>query len=70
MPSKPTTWKYRARRRLKFGTRNLHVFVNVTQSGFSSWGFKLGPYSKNVTRRTESIDTPGPGGLKRSWRTR
>jgi hypothetical protein len=37
--------------------------MTLTQSGGRSFGIKLGPISHNFTRRTTSIDTPGPGGF-------
>jgi len=50
------------------------VFVNTSRDHmfdlprFTSWGWSVfGRYSRNVTRNTERIDTPGPGGI---WRRR
>lgn len=51
--------KFRLRGRQKFGP----VYVNYGLHGITSWGFKVGPFSYNVTRRTSTIDTPGPGSL-------
>ena len=51
--------KFRMRKTFRFGP----LFVNFSQRGFSSWGIKLGPFKHNFTRRTSSIDTPGPGGF-------
>lgn len=34
---------------------------NFTQKGFSSWTFKLGPFSRNSRTKRKTIDTPGPG---------
>lgn len=64
------------RRRHKLGPRWLHVFVNTSRPHmfalprFTSWGWSLfgGLYSRNVTRGTERIDTPGPGGIARRRR--
>lgn len=55
-------WTFLARKRLNLGP----FFVNLTQRGFSSWGWKLGPWTRNVTRRTHTIDTPGPGSFRTS----
>jgi hypothetical protein len=68
-------WKPTAiRRRYKLGPKWLHVFVNTSRDHmfdlprFTSWGWSVfGRYSRNVTRNTERIDTPGPGGI---WRRR
>lgn len=51
--------KFRARKTLRFGP----LFFTFTQQGFSSWGFKIGPYTKNISRGTWSVNTPGLGGL-------
>lgn len=50
---------FRARKQLRFGP----IFVNLTQRGFASWGFKIGRWTKNMTRGTTTLDTPGPGSL-------
>lgn len=51
--------RFRARKAFRLGPR----FATFTQRGFSSWGIRIGPYTWNATRRTSTIDTPGPG----SW---
>lgn len=51
--------RFRARKTFRFGP----FFASFTQSGFSSWGIRIGPWTHNVTRGTNSIDTPGPGSL-------
>jgi hypothetical protein len=58
--------KFRARKRFRFGP----FYATVTQSGRWSFGIKIGPFSHNFTRRTSSIDTPGPGGLRHQHRRR
>jgi hypothetical protein len=50
--------RFRARKTFRFGP----FYMTLTQSGGRSFGIKLGPISHN-TRRTTSIDTPGPGGF-------
>jgi len=50
-----TTWKLGP---LRF---NFSIYGLVPR--FTSWGFKVGRFGHNVTRKTTSIDTPGPGGL-------
>ena len=57
-------WRFAARKRLNFGP----LFVNLTNRGFSSWGWRLGPWTRNVTRQTDTIDTPGPGAIRRKRR--
>ncbi|OLM12118.1 hypothetical protein Ae505Ps2_2245 [Pseudonocardia sp. Ae505_Ps2] len=37
--------------------------ATVNQSGRWSFAIKIGPVTHNLTRRTTSIDTPGPGGF-------
>jgi hypothetical protein len=37
--------------------------MTLTQAGRRSYGIKIGPFTHNFTRRTTSIDTPGPGGF-------
>ena len=34
-----------------------------SQGRFTSWGIKIGRFSRNFTRRTWSLDTPGPGAI-------
>jgi hypothetical protein len=58
--------KFRARKTLRLGP----LFFNFTQRGFSSWGLKLGPFTKNFTRGTSTIDTPGIGSLHFGGRRR
>jgi len=33
---------------------------HFTQSGYSSWSFKLGPFSWNSKTRATRVDLPGP----------
>lgn len=62
--------RFRARKTFRLGP----LFATFTQNGFSSWGFRLGPWTHNVTRGTHTIDTPGPGhvvsGRRRRRRSR
>lgn len=51
--------KFRAPKTFRVGP----LFFRFTQRGFSSWGIKVGPWTKNFTRGTTTLDTPGPG----SW---
>lgn len=40
------------------------LYVNLGKGGrVTSWGFKFGRVTRNVTRGTTSIDTPGPGSV-------
>ena len=51
--------RFRARKSLRLGP----LFFTFTQNGFSSWGVKVGPFTHNFSRRTSSVDTPGPGSV-------
>lgn len=51
--------RFRARKTIRFGP----LYFNFTQRGFTSWGIRVGPFSRNFTRGTSVIDTPGPGSL-------
>lgn len=51
--------RFRARKTFRFGP----LRATVNQSGRWSFAIKLGPVTHNLTRRTTSIDTPGPGGF-------
>lgn len=58
--------RYRARKTFRLGP----LFFNFTQSGFTSWGIRIGLWTHNFTRRTHSLDTPGLGGLRWGGRRR
>jgi hypothetical protein len=58
--------RFRARKTFRLGP----VFFVFTQSGFSSWGIRIGPWTHNITRGTHTIDTPGPGSLHSRGRRR
>lgn len=49
--------KFLMRKRFTFGP----FYVTVNQAGKLSYGIKVGPVSHNFTRKTTSINTPGPG---------
>ena len=51
--------KFRARKTFRAGP----LFFNFTQNGFTSWGIRVGPFTRNFTRSTSTLDTPGPGSL-------
>ncbi len=51
--------KFRMRNRLKIGP----IYVLFSQGRFTSWGIKLGRFSRNFTRGTWVVDTPGPGSV-------
>jgi len=63
-------WDYHDRGRWTFGP----VFVNYVRDTplspprVTSWGIKIWRYTKNITRGTESFDTPGRGGIRRRHR--
>lgn len=63
-------WRYHDRGRKQIGP----VFVNYTRPTpwafpcVTSWGFHVWRWTKNITRGTESFDTPGRGGIRRRYR--
>jgi hypothetical protein len=46
----------RFRKRIRLGP----IRWNFTEHGYSSWSFKLGPFSWNLRTRRHSVDLPGP----------
>ncbi|GAA1251743.1 hypothetical protein GCM10009609_13850 [Pseudonocardia aurantiaca] len=56
--------RFRARKTFRLGP----LFFTFTQRGFSSWGIRIGRFTRNFTRGSTSIDTPGPGGLHSTGR--
>lgn len=65
--------KFRARKVLRLGPFYFN-FASGGQQGlrprFSSWGIAVGPFRKNFTRGTWSVDTPGPGSINGGGRRR
>ncbi len=59
-------WKFKARKTMRLGP----LFWTFSQNGFTSWGWRIGPWTRNVTRGTHSVDTPGPGGFRTTRRHR
>ena len=64
-------WRFKARKTLRFGP----VFVILTAGSarglrprISSWGLQVGPWRRNFTTRTTTVDTPGPGSISRQSR--
>jgi hypothetical protein len=63
-------WDYRDRGRWTIGP----VFVNYvrdTPLGFpriTSWGVTMFGWTRNFTRGTDAVDTPGRGGIRRWYR--
>lgn len=51
--------RFRARKTIRLGP----LFWTFTQRGFSSWGFRFGPFTRNFTRGRTTLDTPGLGAL-------
>lgn len=56
--------RYRLRKTFRIGP----IYLNFTQNGFTSWGIRLGRFTRNFTHGSTSIDTPGPGGFRSSGR--
>jgi hypothetical protein len=63
-------WRYHDRGRWHLGP----MFVNYTRGApwelprITSWGIRIGRWTRNVTRGTDSFDTPGRGGVRRRYR--
>lgn len=53
---------FRARKTFRVGP----LFFTFNQRGFTSWGIKVGPFTRNFTRGTTTLNTPGPGSVH--WR--
>ncbi|MBN9758877.1 hypothetical protein Ae406Ps2_3011c [Pseudonocardia sp. Ae406_Ps2] len=58
--------KFRARKTFRFGP----LRATVNQSGRWSFAIQIGRLTHNLTRRTTSFDTPGPGGFHHQHRPR
>lgn len=56
--------RYRLRKTFRLGP----LYFNFTQNGFTSWGIRVGPFTRNFTHGRTSLDTPGPGGFHSSSR--
>jgi hypothetical protein len=56
--------QYRSRK--KFGPFRF----NFTEHGFSSWSFKVGPWSWNSRSRANRVDLPGPLSWRQKARSR
>lgn len=54
------------RKRISFGP----LYVNLGKRGFTSWGFRAFGITKNVTRGTTTVNTPGPGAVQFGGRRR
>lgn len=63
-------WTFRDRGRWKLGP----LFVNFVRSApwalprITSWGLRIFGWTRNVTRGTDTIDTPGRGSIRRRYR--
>lgn len=63
-------WTYRDRGRWTFGP----VYINYKRTTpwslpeITSWGFKVGRWTRNITRHTDTINTPGRGVIRRRYR--
>ena len=53
------SFRFRARKTFRLGP----LYFNFTHRGFTSWGIRVGRFTRNFTRGTTSIDSPGPGGF-------
>lgn len=49
--------KFRARKTVRVWP----LYFTFSQAGFTSWGIRVWRYTYNVTRRTHTFDSPGPG---------
>jgi hypothetical protein len=52
--------KFRMRKTIPLGPIKLHF----TEHGYSSWSFKLGPFTWNSRTKKKRFDTPGPGSVE------
>ena len=65
-----TRWTYHDRGRYEFGP----VFVNYVRDSpwsfprVTSWGIGIGRWTRNITRGTDTINTPGRGIVRRRYR--
>ncbi|GAA4863409.1 DUF4236 domain-containing protein [Saccharopolyspora cebuensis] len=48
---------FRLHKRFKLGP----VYINTHNGRITSWGIKFWRISRNMTHRSTTIDTPGPG---------
>lgn len=48
---------FNMRKRFRLGP----LFINTNRGRITSWGWKWGRVTRNVTRETTTVDTPGPG---------
>lgn len=46
------------RKSKRFGTRHLHIKLNVSRTGLS-WSFQIGPLSYNTRAKKWRLDLPG-----------
>jgi hypothetical protein len=49
--------KFRYRPVIRIGP----LYFRFSENGFTSWGIKIGRFSRNFTHGQTTIDTPGPG---------
>jgi hypothetical protein len=65
-----TRWHYHDRGRWHFGP----IFINYTRDTplslprVTSAGFKIGRWPRNITRHTDTVDTPGRGSVRRRYK--
>lgn len=63
-------WRYRDRGRWTIGP----IFINYVRDvpwaipRVTSWGMKIGRWTRNITRHTDTVDTPGRGSVRRKYR--
>lgn len=59
---------------MRFGFRKTvrigPLYWIFNERGYCSWGIKVGPYTRNLTRGSWSLDTPGPGAIRGRSRRR
>ncbi len=55
-------WKFKGRKEIRFGP----LFAYLTPRGVSSWGWKSGPFRRNVTHGRDTVNTPGWGSIQRT----
>jgi hypothetical protein len=58
--------RFRARKTFHIGP----LYMTVNQAGRLSFSIRIWRYTYNLTRRTSSFDTPGPGGFHHQHKRR
>jgi hypothetical protein len=69
-----TGWRFHDRGRWHLDLIFASIIVNYTRDTpwslprITSWSFKIGRWTRNITRHTDTFDTPGRGYIRRRYR--